>query len=245
MIKHIRKLPQVSMNTEAGSALSRYRKRVSGKTNFLSFLWYEIAVTLFTSIGGALGLALRKIFFPTLFARCEKGVVFGRNLTIRQPKKTLLGAGTLLDDYVVLDAKSDQHPAIIVGKNCLISRNSKLSTGYFGHVKIGNNTIIGDSVVVHGPGGIDIGNDVLIGDGVIFNAGKHLYDAKDKTILEQGLSVCGVKVEDDVWIGVGCVITDGVILGKGCVVLAGAVVNEDVASYTVVAGNPAAKIADR
>ena len=96
MIKHIRKLPQVSMNTEGGSALQKYRKRVSGPTGWGTFIGYELAITLFSSIGGALGLALRKIFFPSLFKRCEKGVVFGRYLTIRQPKKTVIGAGTLL-----------------------------------------------------------------------------------------------------------------------------------------------------
>lgn len=245
MIKHIRKLPQVSINTEKGSALQRYRKRVTGETGWGAFLAYEWVTTLFVSVGGALGLALRKVFFPPLFALCGKGVVFGRFMTIRQPKKIQIGAGTLLDDFVTLDAKSDQSPAIVIGEKSLVSRNSKLSTGYFGHVKIGNNTIIADSVTVHGPGGVDIADNVLIGDGVIFNAGKHLYDERDKTILEQGLSVCGIKVEDDVWIGVGALILDGVILHKGCVVQAGAVVKEDVAPYTVVGGNPATFISER
>ncbi len=245
MIKHIRKLPQVSINTEKGSPLQRYRKRVAGKTSWGSFLAYELAVTLLVPVGGALGLLLRKVFFPGLFAHCGAGVVFGRHLTLRQPKKVSLGAGTLLDDFVTLDAKSDHSPAIEIGEGSLVSRNSKLSTGYFGYVKVGRNTIIGDSVVVHGPGGIEIGSDVLIGDGVIFNAGKHLYDERDKTILAQGLSVCGIKVEDDVWIGVGAIIADGVVLHQGCVVQAGAVVTEDVAPYTVVGGNPAVRVAER
>lgn len=233
------------MNTKGGSALQRYRERVSGKTGWFTFLHYEAVVTLFSGIGGAFGLALRKLFFPPLFKRCEKGVVFGRQLTIRQPKKTVIGKGTLLDDFVVLDAKSEQVPSIVIGNNCLISRNSKISTGYFGHVKIGENTIIGDTVVVHGPGGIDIGNNVLIGDGVIFNAGKHLYGDREKLILDQGLSVCGIRVEDDVWIGVGSVITDGVILNKGAVVAAGSVVKEDVPPFTVVSGNPATVVEQR
>ena len=56
MIKHIRKLPQTSLNKAEGSALARYRGRVVGKTGLLGWLRYELAVTLFTSVGGALGL---------------------------------------------------------------------------------------------------------------------------------------------------------------------------------------------
>ncbi len=245
MIKHIRKLPQISVNTEKGSALQRYRKRVTGQTGLGAFIAYEVAMTLFAAVGGALGLALRKVFYPGLFAKCGRGVVFGRYLTIRQPKIIEIGEGTMLDDYATLDAKSDQSPAIVIGERSLVSRNSKLSTGYFGHVKIGTNTIIADSVIVHAPGGIDIGDNVLIGDGVIFNAGTHLYDDRNKTILDQGLAVTGIKVEDDVWIGVGAIITDGVTLHKGSVVQAGSVVKEDVPPYTVVGGNPATVVGER
>ncbi|MBB1429365.1 hypothetical protein H5160_02905 [Pseudoalteromonas sp. SG43-4] len=68
-------------------------------------------------------------------------------------------------------------------------------------------------------------------------------------ILDAGLDLASKKermhtaakivVEDDVWIGANAVILSGVTLGKGSVIAAGAVVNKDVKSGTLVAGNPA------
>jgi maltose O-acetyltransferase len=48
-----------------------------------------------------------------------------------------------------------------------------------------------------------------------------------------------IVVEDEVWIGVGAIITQGVTIGKGAVVAAGSVVNEDVEPFTLVGGVPA------
>jgi maltose O-acetyltransferase len=48
-----------------------------------------------------------------------------------------------------------------------------------------------------------------------------------------------VRIDDDVWIGIGAVILKGVHIGKGARVEAGAVVTHDVAPGIVVEGNPA------
>ncbi|HEV7392825.1 MAG TPA: acyltransferase [Burkholderiales bacterium] len=48
-----------------------------------------------------------------------------------------------------------------------------------------------------------------------------------------------VRIDDDVWIGIGAIILKGVHIGKGARVEAGAVVTRNVAAGVVVAGNPA------
>jgi acetyltransferase-like isoleucine patch superfamily enzyme len=48
-----------------------------------------------------------------------------------------------------------------------------------------------------------------------------------------------VRIDDDVWIGIGAIILKGVHIGKGARVEAGAVVTRNVATGVVVAGNPA------
>ena len=70
----------------------------------------------------------------------------------------------------------------------------------------------------------------------------HNFDDPDRPFVEQGITAEGIRIEDDVWLGAGAVITDGVHIGKGAVVAAGAVVTKDVPARTVVGGVPAREI---
>jgi acetyltransferase-like isoleucine patch superfamily enzyme len=48
-----------------------------------------------------------------------------------------------------------------------------------------------------------------------------------------------VRIDDDVWIGIGAIVLKGVHIGTGARIEAGAVVTRDVPAGAVVAGNPA------
>lgn len=48
-----------------------------------------------------------------------------------------------------------------------------------------------------------------------------------------------IKICDDAWIGMNCIILKGVTIGEGAIVGAGSVVTKDVPAWTVVGGNPA------
>jgi len=48
-----------------------------------------------------------------------------------------------------------------------------------------------------------------------------------------------IRIESNVWIGFDACVMPGVTIGEGAVVGAKSVVFDDVAPYTVVAGNPA------
>lgn len=52
-------------------------------------------------------------------------------------------------------------------------------------------------------------------------------------------------IEDDVWIGYGSIILSGIRIGTGSIIAAGSVVTHDVSPYSVWAGVPARKIANR
>lgn len=238
-------IPQRSIVEQSGSSLAKYLKRVVGSGNFIYFFMYETFNMFFNNCPGAIGLLLRHIFYPYLLRKSGKGAQFGRGMILRNPKKTSLGNGVILDDFTVLDCKSEYDPGIIIEDRCLISRNTKLSTGYTGFVKIGKHTIIGENCIIHGPGGIEIGEDVLISDAVLLNAGTHFYSNPNKTILSQGITATGIKIGNDVWIGAGSIIKDGVNIGKGCVVEAGSVVCSSVADYSIVSGNPAVITGER
>ena len=52
-------------------------------------------------------------------------------------------------------------------------------------------------------------------------------------------------IEDDVWIGYGSIILSGIRIGTGSIIAAGSVVTHDVSPYSIWAGVPARKIANR
>lgn len=54
-----------------------------------------------------------------------------------------------------------------------------------------------------------------------------------------------VVIEDDVWIGYGAILLSGITVGEGSIIAAGSVVTKDVEPYSIYAGVPAKKIADR
>lgn len=63
-----------------------------------------------------------------------------------------------------------------------------------------------------------------------------IFGILNKDIIEYN----PLKIENDVWIGYGAIITPSVTsIGNGAVIGAGAVVTKNVPSYAVVAGNPA------
>jgi len=49
----------------------------------------------------------------------------------------------------------------------------------------------------------------------------------------------GIKINDNAWVGMNCIILKGVTIGEGAIVAAGSVVTKDVQAWTLVGGNPA------
>lgn len=84
---------------------------------------------------------------------------------------------------------------------------------------------------------IKIGNNVMVGPRVSFYTAGHPIDPQIRIEeLEFGLPI---TVEDNVWICGSATILPGVTIGKNSIIAAGAVVTKDVASNTIVGGNPA------
>lgn len=53
------------------------------------------------------------------------------------------------------------------------------------------------------------------------------------------ISKGNIVIEDDVWIGQGCIILSGVHIGQGAVIAAGAIVTHNIPPYAIVGGVPA------
>ena len=128
-----------------------------------------------------------------------------------------------------------------IGSNTMIDSFVKIKfTGGIGDIIIGSSVYINSGCVLYSGNGILIGDNVSIAANVVFAPVNHEFSKKDELIQEQGFreSKGGIIVENDVWIGAGCVLLDGVILRQGCVIGAMSLVCGEVPEYTIYAGNP-------
>ena len=108
-----------------------------------------------------------------------------------------------------------------------------------GKIVIGSNCSINPSCVIYGHGDLTIGDSVRIAAGTIIIPANHQFGDLDVPIHRQGLSLKGIKIDDNVWIGSGSRILDGVHIGTGCVIGAGSVVTKSLPPNSVAVGVPA------
>jgi len=157
---------------------------------------------------------------------------------------------------------------IYISKSANISLLTKVRVLKEGKIKIGNNSkiyenclidagkselIIGNNVKIHRLVTLSagkyskliIGNNVLIAEKTSIFASNHQFREKDILINQRGIVSKGIVIEDDVWIGVNCIILDGVKIAKGCVIGGGSVVTKSTEPYGIYVGNPAKKIGER
>lgn len=152
---------------------------------------------------------------------------------------------------------------VTLGKNCFVAPSAALFAEPGRAITVGSGTSIGAHVFMHGPltigdnvslnprvtidggaRGVVIGDNTRIATGVSIFAFNHGIETS-RLIREQPVTSKGIIIGADVWIGANACIRDGVTIGDGAVVGMGSVVTKDVASKTVVAGNPARVVKHR
>ncbi len=83
---------------------------------------------------------------------------------------------------------------------------------------------------------ITFGDNVFIAPNCVFSTAGHPIDKEQRAI---GLEIAlPITVGDDVWFGASVTVLPGVTIGSNCVIGAGSVVNKDIPSGVVAAGNP-------
>jgi acetyltransferase-like isoleucine patch superfamily enzyme len=90
---------------------------------------------------------------------------------------------------------------------------------------------------------ITIGNRVIIGaNTVVVDTDFHPLDFRIRNIHPQDSLTAPVHIQNDVFIGMNCLILKGVTIGQGSVIGAGSVVAGNIPAGVVAAGNPAVVI---
>jgi acetyltransferase-like isoleucine patch superfamily enzyme len=200
----------------------------------VSLLLYESVTVLCGPCPGALGLFLRRSFYPSLFQRVGAGAVWGRNIALRHPGRIRIGDRVAIDDECLLDAKGSGEAGLEIGDDVLIARGTILQAKGTG-IKIGDRCVIGSQCQLASVGGIRLGRSVMISGQCYVGGGRYRTDDPHTAIMDQQLYSKGeVVIDDDVWIGAGVIVQDGVRVGRGSVIGAGAVLREDVPESTVV-----------
>lgn len=236
---------QSALTSKKTSALKKYQMMVIGHTGFWALLKYEIIMFLCNSLPGAPGYMLRKILYPKILGSVGRGTVFGRNMTIRHPKKIRLGANCIIDDLVVLDGKGDKNTGITIGDQVIIARNTVVSCKG-GDIEIGDGSNISLNCMIHSEKSVRIGkNNLWAAYCYVIGGGNHSFDRTDIPIVQQPSTVKGIVMEEDIWLGADVRILDGCKIGRGVVIGAGALVNQDIPEYHLAAGMPVRVIRDR
>ena len=82
-------------------------------------------------------------------------------------------------------------------------------------------------------------------DSIIWHR-NHEFIRTDIPIIEQGQKPSKTTIiEDDVWIGMRCILTPGRHVSKGTIVAMGSVLTRDYPAFSIVGGNPAKLIKSR
>ena len=223
------------------SLIRKYKRATTGNdATILEFVLQEFATTFLSWIPGAIGLVIRKIFYPMMFGHISNSVSIGRSCALRCINRICFCQGVIIDDCVQISADSENSPSIIIGPGSFIRTNASLNAGPpHGYISIGRNCNIGQGTIIYGNGGVKIGNDVLIAGQCFIVASSHIFEKTDTPKRLQGITIKGIEIGNDVWIGAGAKILDGITIGDGAVIGSNAVVTKNVPPHSKALGIPA------
>lgn len=224
----------------SNSTLDKYCALTLGYRSIPKLIEHELITLLFGHIPGALGLALRKVFYRRLFKNVGRNVVFGRAMTIRCPDNFVIGDDVIFDDYSILDGRGASEEPIEIGDHVVINR------GAFVHSKLGSIKIGKHSTIGAGTGLVAQGNGVFLGEWVSVAGGcemscamfEHREPTEDDPTPFLRYTKGPIVVGDRTVMAFGAIILDGVTIGSDCMIGAGCIVMEDLPDNTVISSRP-------
>lgn len=201
---------------------------------------FEIVQLFLSGVPGALGYALRGVFYPPFLGGCGRKVLFGRHVTLRHPTKIRLGDKVVLDDRSTLDAKGSDNVGITLGNGVFVGRNSTVYCKN-GNVRIRDRASVSANCIVFSSNDLEIGPGTMIGSfSYLLSGGEYDYASPVPYCEQSGTVTRGpLRVGADCWLGAHVTVLDAASIGDGSVVAAGAVVVSPVPPHSLAMGVPA------
>lgn len=162
----------------------------------------------------------------------SRGVQVGKNINLKGKPQILRFTGTIkIGDNVSLRSKDYGYHSSIYSPTRLMTDTHKHAV-----IEIGDHTRI-NGASIHATEKIIIGRNCLIAANVtIVDSDGHGLNPDERHLVNPVSRP--VIIEDNVWIGINCIILKGVTIGKNSVIGAGSVVAKNVPANCVVTGNP-------
>jgi acetyltransferase-like isoleucine patch superfamily enzyme len=163
-----------------------------------------------------------------------------------------------LDETVYLETtysfyryRSELPVGVRIGRGTCIYAGTMFDVGPHGRVSIGQCALLNSAMFIC-DSAIEIGDYALISWNVLFMDSSRLAtDPQERRselrqlplrhprLIHPQVPAQPIRIEPNVWIGFNTCVLPGVTIGEGAIVGARSLVVEDVAPYSVVAGNPA------
>jgi acetyltransferase-like isoleucine patch superfamily enzyme len=221
------------------SAGRQYRLAQYGDSPLHRVLYAELVTGLFGSLPGAAGLWLRSRLYRPLFASIGRGVIFGRNTTLRHAHKIRIGEGVIVDDNAVLDAKGAANAGITLGDRVYIGRNSIVYCKN-GDIVLEDRVNISSSCTLFSSGLLAIGTGTVVAAySYLLSGGEYDYASPLPFSEQPGKPARETRVGANCWIGAHVTVIDGSRVGEHCVVGAGALVTGSLPPGSLAVGIPA------
>ena len=104
------------------------------------------------------------------------------------------------------------------------------------NIEIGENFYSNHNLIILDGAKVTFGDNCFIAPNCGFYTAGHALDIKQRN---QGLEIAWpITVGNNVWFGGNVIVLPGVSIGDGCIIGAGSVVNKDIPSGVLAAGNP-------
>jgi acetyltransferase-like isoleucine patch superfamily enzyme len=210
-----------------------------GNEAFSYFVKYEILNLLIGSLPGSFGLFFRKMLYPGLLKKVGKGLIIGRSVVFRHPKKIEIGNNVTIDDYCLIDARGSGDEGIVLEDEVIVNRNCCLNAKT-GSIKLGKRTSLGSYSSITAMERVEFGEAVLTGGGCYFSSGSYSFSDPREAIMDQNIYSKGeIRIGAKSYFGARASVVGGVEIGEGAVIGACSLVMKNVASGSVVGGVPA------